>query len=99
MSFITFDLAELIRSCTSIYSYQMRERKLNLLLELDERIGSIHTDPDRLKQVMMTFLGNAVNFTHDGFIKVSASLEEKDLIQISVCDTGIGIAPDTLQEI
>jgi signal transduction histidine kinase len=56
----------------------------------------VHGDPDRLRQVLWNLLSNAVKFTAEGgTVKVSAVREARD-VRISVEDTGIGIAPESL---
>ena len=56
----------------------------------------VHGDPDRLLQVLWNLLSNAVKFTAEGgAVKVSAVREGRD-VRISVEDTGIGIAPESL---
>ncbi len=59
----------------------------------DELDAYFITDPYRLKQVLTNLVSNAIKFTHDGSVEVSARIEGFDII-ISVIDTGIGIAPD-----
>lgn len=51
------------------------------------------SDPYRLKQVLTNLVSNAIKFTHEGSVEVSARIEGFDIV-ISVIDTGIGIAPD-----
>ncbi|NOX92174.1 MAG: response regulator [Gammaproteobacteria bacterium] len=61
----------------------------------DERIGSIHTDAARLKQVLVNILGNAAKFTHDGEVSLSVERvtdETGEWVEFRVVDTGIGIS-------
>jgi signal transduction histidine kinase/DNA-binding response OmpR family regulator len=59
----------------------------------DELDGNFITDPYRLKQVLTNLISNALKFTHEGSVEVSARIEENGIV-ISVIDTGIGIAAD-----
>jgi signal transduction histidine kinase/CheY-like chemotaxis protein len=59
----------------------------------DELDAHYISDPYRLKQVLTNLISNAIKFTHDGSVEVTARIEGFDII-ISVIDTGIGIAPD-----
>jgi signal transduction histidine kinase len=76
----------------------MRERasRRGLALErhVEERLGEIRADQRKVKQVLLNLLSNAVKFTPEGGrIEVRAGLVEAS-IEISVTDTGIGIAPE-----
>lgn len=55
----------------------------------------IHADRDRIQHILMNVIGNAVKFTHDGSITVTAEATEggdaMPVLTISVSDTGIGI--------
>lgn len=52
---------------------------------------SINTDPFRLKQILMNLLGNAMKFTHQGFIQLHL-VTQQQYLEISVIDSGIGIS-------
>jgi len=55
-------------------------------------------DPGRIRQILFNLINNAIKFTHQGEIKLTASIESRDknifTVSISVCDTGIGIPFD-----
>jgi len=76
----------------------MRERasRRGLALErlVDERLDEIRADQRKVKQVLLNLLSNAVKFTPEGGrIDVRGALVD-DTVEISVTDTGIGIAPE-----
>lgn len=55
---------------------------------------TIYTDPMRLRQVLLNLIGNAIKFTHDGFVNILISVVYKDtrpMIAFEVRDSGIGI--------
>jgi PAS domain S-box-containing protein len=56
----------------------------------------IRTDPIRLRQVLTNLVGNAIKFTHNGYIEFGYNLADKNTLQFYVRDTGIGISPDKL---
>ena len=56
------------------------------------------SDEGKLSQILRNFVSNALKFTEQGSVRVSASYDaESDTITFAVTDTGIGIAPDHLQ--
>jgi CheY-like chemotaxis protein len=61
----------------------------------------IYGDAERLKQVLINLLGNAVKFTAEGSISVKVNIDKEDpsLLVFTVIDTGIGIDPAQLNEI
>jgi signal transduction histidine kinase len=76
----------------------MRERAsrrgLALKRHVDERLGEIRADQRKVKQVLLNLLSNAVKFTPEGGrIDMRAVLAD-GTVEISVTDTGIGIAPE-----
>ncbi|MBN2814521.1 MAG: response regulator [Bacteroidales bacterium] len=57
----------------------------------------IRSDPTRLRQVLTNLVGNAIKFTHNGFIEFGYNLADGRMLQFYVKDTGIGIEADKLQ--
>jgi PAS domain S-box-containing protein len=57
----------------------------------------IRTDPIRLRQILTNLVGNAIKFTHKGFIEFGYNLESSKYLLFYVKDTGIGIEKDKLQ--
>ncbi len=78
-----------------------RERGVELLLEVNTGVPeTIHTDGQRLEQVLKNFLSNAIKFTEEGSVTLKVFHEaEYDRIAFAVADTGIGINPDKQGEI
>ncbi len=65
------------------------------MVDCDERIGSIHIDAARLKQVLVNILGNAAKFTHNGEVSLFVDrMQDKagEWVEFRVTDTGIGIS-------
>ena len=64
---------------------------------------TIRTDPRRLRQVLVNLIGNAVKFTDHGAVRLAARLvgrsEGRPLLELAVCDTGIGIAPERMGDL
>lgn len=62
----------------------------------------IHTDPLRLRQVLLNLIGNAIKFTHSGFVHLSVAVvaqDNKPFIAFQVQDSGVGISDANLKAI
>ncbi len=96
----------LIEDTANIFSLKIQEKNISLLIDIDATIPhSIIIDEVRVRQILLNLIGNAVKFTHSGYIKLSAKPTKIDDIQssvdllISVEDSGIGIKENQLQKI
>jgi len=89
------DPARLIDTAVARIRDQAEAAEVNLTLRLAQELPSMLTDPRRLNQVLTGILANAIKFTpQGGRVSVRARWNEAaDRIEISVADTGIGIAP------
>lgn len=101
---IPFNVNDLITSLISTFTYQAREKKLQLSSYIDPSANRIILgDPVRLNQILINLISNAVKFTHSGAISVTCSIEKENKkkcwLRISVKDTGVGIPKDKLQTI
>ena len=73
-----------------------------LTLKLDEELGAIHTDGIKLRQSLLNLLSNAAKFTTNGEITLRARqvvANGRSRAEISVQDTGIGIAPEDMDRL
>lgn len=97
-----FDLPGLLQECTASFQQAARRQATELRLTLDPSLGGYCVgDPVRLRQILVNLISNAVKFTDDGAIDVSARREEanRDYVLFEVSDTGIGIAVDQLPKL
>ena len=89
-----FDLPAAIDDALLLMRERASRRGITLERLLDERVGEICADQRKVKQVLLNLLSNAVKFTPEsGRIDVRAGLVD-GMTEISVTDTGIGIAPE-----
>lgn len=68
-------------------------KNLELINAVPKDIALVEADENRLQQILHNLVGNAIKFTHKGQVEVKAE-EMKDRLNISVSDTGIGIAKE-----
>jgi signal transduction histidine kinase len=89
-----FDLPSAIENALILVRERASRCGITLGREIDERLGEIRGDERKVKQVLLNLLSNALKFTPEGGrIDVRAALHE-DSAEISVADTGVGIAPE-----
>lgn len=93
----SFDAQELVEGCLAT-TQPLLKKGVVLKTEFDENLPTIHSDPAKIKQIIINLLSNAAKFTHEGEIFVSAKQANDNLI-ISVQDSGIGIAEEALERI
>jgi signal transduction histidine kinase/ActR/RegA family two-component response regulator len=94
-----FCLKEIMQEIELTYASMAEEKNIRFSLELDEQINEeLMGDPERLKQVMVNLIGNAIKFTHHGFVQIEVSViyrsKEYMDIKFAVRDSGIGIPAD-----
>lgn len=91
-----YSLAKLLKDVVDLVMQRAETKGLELFVKVDETLPTVlNGDINRVRQVMVNILNNAVKYTHEGSVTLSVSgvikqEEELDLV-ISVSDTGIGI--------
>ncbi|MBX2829111.1 MAG: response regulator [Flavobacteriaceae bacterium] len=99
-----FNIRELLETIVSSFEYMKIQNKNLIKIYVDSEIPNmISGDPLRLSQILMNLIGNAVKFTENGLIQISArakrSSDNSVLVQFEVSDNGIGIAKDKISTI
>lgn len=94
----TFDLPQLLHQSIRLFEDSAAEKGLKLKTEFDGIPQFIIGDAHRLRQIILNLLHNAIKFTDEGYVKLSAAIHMKTgsqvTLRIAVKDTGIGIAKD-----
>ena len=93
-----FDLAEVLRDAVRLWEEPVRAKGLELAVALDLPSASVTGDAARVRQVLFNLLSNAAKFTEHGGITVRAE-RVGGACRVSVADTGIGVAPDKLEQV
>ena len=90
------DVSSVVNSCAATIEPLLRSDDVVLVVEIESGIGSMMTDEEKLRQILINLLSNAIKFTERGSVMVSASTND-GRVRFSVADTGVGIAPDALE--
>lgn len=93
------DLYNIINSAANIIKNQAEEKGLELTIDVGQNLTKIKADRDKLIQVFVNLLGNALKFTHQGGNVEVKSREFKEYIEIHIKDNGIGIPPNRIDKI
>ncbi len=94
------DLHSLVESVADISSYRATEKNLAFSIEVAPEIPrGIITDENKVRQILINLLANAIKFTAQGAVVLRVSETPKTILQFEVIDTGVGIPADELEDI
>jgi CheY-like chemotaxis protein len=99
-----FELAELLDSVAEVMSVRAKQKGITLLYDIAPQTPPrLRGDPERLGQVLLNLIGNAIKFTENGQVLMHVEPDPKSTaastLQFSVADTGIGIPVEKLDAI
>ncbi len=90
----TFRVPDLVSEVKAELEPIIMRSKLVVTLDLPKDLTPITSDRQKVKQILLNLLSNALKFTHHGCVTIAARRNPKDrTVSLSVTDTGIGIAP------
>jgi signal transduction histidine kinase len=89
---------EIIHGAISTIEPMLNDGSVRIIREIAPGIPALNTDREKLRQIVLNLLDNAVKFTERGEIKISAS-QRNGSLKVVVSDTGIGIQKDDLNQI
>jgi signal transduction histidine kinase len=95
---VRFELRELIPVLAATIEPLLKPDRVRFVTDVAPDVPLLHTDRDKLKQVLLNLLSNAAKFTDEGVIRVAA-WRDGDRLKVAVSDTGIGMPKDALDYI
>lgn len=91
----TVSPAEVLRAAAAVIEPLAHKKHVALILEADDGVPPLHSDADKLRQILVNLAGNAIKFTDAGFVRLSVNGGSREVC-FMVADSGIGIAADDL---
>jgi two-component system cell cycle sensor histidine kinase PleC len=96
----TFKIADLVDEVMSELAPIMQRSNLNVTVRIKRTMAAVRTDRQKVKQIVLKLLSNALKFTPTGSITVAATLENRGRrVAIAVRDTGVGIPEESQSSI
>jgi signal transduction histidine kinase len=89
-----FDLPQAISNALILVRERATRRELTLNVAIDAGVATVRADERKIKQVLLNLLSNAIKFTREGGRITVQATPGNGCVQVSVRDTGIGIAPE-----
>lgn len=89
-----FDMFDLFSALRGMFRPIVDTETVDLIFDEPVGIERLYTDDKKLAQILRNFISNALKFTLNGEVRVSARLIDENLVRFSVSDTGIGIPPE-----
>ena len=90
-----FGLEQVVEAAVAAVEPMVKNNEVRLVVELSQEIGTLRTDREKLRQIIVNLLGNAAKFTDQGEIRLSARRDNATL-KLEVSDTGIGMKREAL---
>jgi signal transduction histidine kinase/DNA-binding response OmpR family regulator len=101
---VTFDVYECAENALQTFALKAQQKGLELVCHISPTVPEfVVGDPERVRQVLLNLVGNAIKFTHHGQVMIKVNLNRPDdtyaHLRFEIIDSGIGIAPNKQQRI
>jgi signal transduction histidine kinase/CheY-like chemotaxis protein len=97
-----FDINTMLDEIMSTAQPLIEKNSNVLVADIKTQLGTMHSDQMKVRQVLLNLISNAAKFTHDGEIRVSCDVENRNGVAnvvIGVADTGIGMTEEQLERL
>ena len=91
-----FEMVDLFAALRGMFKPIVASSAVSLIFEEPQGVPKMYSDDRRLSQILRNFISNALKFTKEGEVRVSACAVGTEEIEFAVTDTGVGIAPEHL---
>lgn len=99
-----FDVQACVQEVISLFAMEASKKNLELVYFMDDNVPEVvYGDMNRLRQVLINLISNAIKFTAQGGVYLVVSLQQSDedhlTIEFTIKDTGIGLSNDKLDKL
>jgi len=91
---VPFTVADLFGGLRGALKPLLVSPSVELIFEAARELPGLYTDEAKLTQILRNLISNALKFTEQGEVRVTARSDDDGMMCFSVRDTGIGIAPE-----
>lgn len=92
-------IGDIIKKTVSLVQVDAESYKITLVLDLAAELPTVHVDRDKLNQVVLNLLLNAIQAMSNGGILTVRTERDEGMIVISIRDSGIGIPPENIPRV
>lgn len=94
------EIASMLEEVADRFSFQLRQKSIDIMIRLDDKIKPVPLDPDQIDQLLDNLLSNAIKYTPEGGnIEIAVRKLDTEYVEISITDTGMGIPKKDLNRI
>jgi GAF domain-containing protein len=94
-----FHLPTALDNALTLVRERAGRRNITLQMSVDERLGEVQADERKIRQVVLNLLSNAIKFTPEGGRIEVGAVPKDGFVEVSVRDTGVGIAPEDQEKV
>jgi len=95
-----FDLNELVERIRATVEVELEDLGVALRIDLTANLAPVNADHQRIEQVLLNLLANAMRYTPSGgAISIAAKSIDEKMVQVSVCDSGPGLSEEDLEHV
>jgi signal transduction histidine kinase len=91
-----FEMVDLFAALRGMFKPILSSSTVSLIFDEPQSVPRLYTDDKKLSQILRNYISNALKFTSEGEVRISAEMTDGEEIEFAVSDTGIGIAAEHL---
>ena len=90
---------DLAQTCFDLYHHQAKKKSIDFHLEKTDKEAIVLVDHEMIQAALAAIVNNGLKYTTEGHVKILCSMDEQEMGEIRVSDTGIGIADENQESI